>query len=75
MPGMTGIELAERIRRLQPALPVVIATGYSDPAGDDLRLPRLDKPYRVDALSSLFSKLMDEGLLPRKGARGQAALV
>src|SRR5204863_3484514 len=30
MPGMTGTELAARIRRSWPELPVVIATGYAD---------------------------------------------
>ena len=76
MPGMTGIELAERIRALRPALPVIIASGYSGlPAGEGTRLPRLDKPYRLDTLSALFSHLSNEGLLPRKPARGGAAFV
>src|SRR5439155_173715 len=36
MPGMSGTELAMRIRRRWPEMPVVIATGYADlPADDD----------------------------------------
>jgi hypothetical protein len=73
---MTGIELAERIRALRPGLPVIIASGYSGlPAGEGTRLPRLDKPYRLDTLSALFSRLSNEGLLPRKPTRGRAAFV
>src|SRR4029434_8475866 len=30
MPGMNGEELAEELKRLQPALPVIMVTGYSD---------------------------------------------
>ncbi len=33
MPGMSGIELAEEIRRRNASLPVVLMTGYSDEAG------------------------------------------
>ena len=28
MPGMTGIELCERVRQLQPDLPIIISSGY-----------------------------------------------
>src|SRR4249920_2783450 len=45
MPGMTGAELATRIRRSWPDLPIVIASGYTELPGDgDLALPRLSKP-------------------------------
>ena len=30
MPGMNGEELAEELKKLQPALPVVMVTGYGD---------------------------------------------
>jgi len=32
MPGMDGLELAERIRKVRPWIPVVIITGYGTPA-------------------------------------------
>jgi CheY-like chemotaxis protein len=30
MPGMTGVELTERLRALRPDLPVLVATGFAD---------------------------------------------
>ena len=56
MPGMSGLEFAERIRALQPNLPVVLASGYSAL----LSLERiraagvrevLAKPYTMEALA------------------------
>lgn len=59
MPGMTGLELAERLRRDRPDLPVVLATGYAEVAqGAAPWLPRLSKPYRQEDLSELVSRLM-----------------
>jgi PAS domain S-box-containing protein len=55
MPGMTGAQLAAHIRQVYAEMPVVLATGYVDlPHGDreDLGLPRLSKPYRLDELAS-----------------------
>ena len=58
MPGMTGIEMAQEIRRRHPDLPVVPTSGYSDvlvqngPDGFDL----LQKPYSIDELSRVLQK-------------------
>ena len=52
MPGMTGLDLAAKIRQLRPHMPIVIATGYAElPADtpDDFLL--LDKPYTQEQLS------------------------
>jgi signal transduction histidine kinase len=57
MPEMTGSELAAEIHRTRPALPVVIATGYSE-APQEITLPRLNKPYRQENLATLFAKLL-----------------
>ncbi|MFZ2004804.1 MAG: response regulator [Stellaceae bacterium] len=58
MPGMSGSELARRIRELWPDLPVVLATGYADlPNGFDPQLPRLSKPYKQQELADLISFL------------------
>ena len=61
MPGMTGLQLAHHIREINPRLPVVLATGYVGAAADTDRLPRLDKPYRLDALASLIGSLQEAG--------------
>jgi signal transduction histidine kinase len=61
MPGMTGTELATRIRRSWPGLPVAIATGYAELPGDgDSGLPRLSKPYRQQELAALVVRLIGE---------------
>jgi two-component system NtrC family sensor kinase len=58
MPGMTGIELAQEIRRHYPDLPVVLTSGYShtlsENGSDGLEL--LQKPYSVEQLSRVLHK-------------------
>ncbi|MBX4929205.1 PAS domain S-box-containing protein [Rhizobium binae] len=57
MPGMTGAQLAQAVRAIRPALPIVLATGYADlPAGAEVNLPRLGKPYNQDQLSREIHK-------------------
>jgi len=59
MAGMTGMELAERIGRIHPDLPIILATGYAEvPIGDNLDLVRLDKPYRLDRLAAAIAAVM-----------------
>ena len=59
MPGMTGGELAKAARALIPNLPILIASGYAElPAGVDLEVARLGKPYTQDQLATEISKLM-----------------
>jgi signal transduction histidine kinase/CheY-like chemotaxis protein len=58
MPGMTGLELIERLRRDSPDLPVALATGYAEmTAGTVGRVPRLGKPYRQEELAALVRAL------------------
>jgi PAS domain S-box-containing protein len=46
MPGMTGLQLANAIRFMQPAPPVILASGYAElPEGTDPAIPRLAKPF------------------------------
>src|SRR5713226_43983 len=52
MPGMSGTELAARVRDARPTLPIVLATGFADPPSGDLPdVLRLDKPYRIEKLA------------------------
>jgi signal transduction histidine kinase len=61
MPGMTGTELAKRIRRKWPELPVIIATGYAELPGElDPSVPRLSKPYRQQDLAGVVAQLIGE---------------
>ncbi len=59
MPGMTGTDLAERIRRTWPSVPVVLASGYPELPGDELGVPRLSKPYRQEELARLLASMVD----------------
>jgi two-component system NtrC family sensor kinase len=60
MPGMTGIELAEEIRRLDVTVPVVLASGYghvlAQPAMQHFELLR--KPYTIEELSRTLHKVV-----------------
>ena len=59
MPGMTGIELAEIVRRKRPNMPVLLATGYADlPAAQKSNLRRLAKPYHQAQLQAEIDRLL-----------------
>jgi CheY-like chemotaxis protein len=65
MPGMNGAELARRIRQLQPELPIIFASGYSETAaiksvtGDRSRV--LHKPFKVHELQAALGELLARG--------------
>lgn len=61
MPGMQGGEVALRIRRIAPALPILMVTAYSEKlsAADIPAINAvLGKPYAVDELRSAVAKLV-----------------
>src|SRR6185436_289339 len=61
MPGMTGIDLAIRLRVHDPKLPILLATGYAELQGDlPIELPRLAKPYTQEELSSEIAMLLPQ---------------
>jgi signal transduction histidine kinase len=48
MPGVSGVELARRLKESHPALPVILATGYAELSHNTENspdLPKLSKPY------------------------------
>lgn len=60
MPGMSGLELADQLAGLRPALPVILTTGYSDQlaeAGTGGR-PVILKPYRLDTLAAALDQAL-----------------
>jgi signal transduction histidine kinase/CheY-like chemotaxis protein len=59
MPGrMDGFGLARTIRERHPALPILLATGYSDAAHNaGVEFPILRKPYQIHELSRALSAL------------------
>jgi CheY-like chemotaxis protein len=61
MPGpMNGIDLAETILKKFPALPVLLATGFSNAAlaPGALRFPVLAKPYSVQELTRRVGQMI-----------------
>lgn len=53
MPGMTGAELIERARALQPGLRVILVSGYVElPDAVEIGIPRLAKPFTEAELAS-----------------------
>ena len=65
MPGISGINLLERIRAEQPQVPVIIMTAFSDlesavSAFQGGAFEYLPKPFDVDAAVELIRKALDE---------------
>ncbi len=58
MPGMSGADLARRLKRSHPALPVLIVSGYADEDGIDADIPRLTKPFRNAELKVSLNTLI-----------------
>ena len=55
MPSMTGLDLARKIKQIQPKIPVIIATGYAElPPQVTLGFPRLNKPYTQEHLARVL---------------------
>jgi CheY-like chemotaxis protein len=66
MPGMTGAELAQSVRGVQPGLPIVVATGYAELAlGSVHGITQLSKPFDRKALASAIEAAI--GATPRRG--------
>ena len=67
MPGTTGVVLAHTIREFWPGTPVILASGYADlPDGEAIDLPRLAKPYRLNALSAILDQVLAGKPAPRR---------
>ena len=61
MPMMTGLELAAVIQQNWPWLAVILASGYADVRDlDDLRLPRLPKPYHQSELAACIVATVEQ---------------
>lgn len=61
--GMTGLDLANRIRLDNPGLGIIISSGYNNEITDPSSLPAdkmfyLPKPYRLDQLSDALSQFL-----------------
>jgi signal transduction histidine kinase len=60
MPGMSGLQLAEELRRQQPELPILLATGYAELQANAVAgLARLSKPFRQEALAKTIEECLE----------------
>jgi CheY-like chemotaxis protein len=65
MPGMTGLELGERIRAHWPAMPILLASGHAElPERTGLAIPRLTKPFRRDELENAIASVVTPACEP-----------
>jgi CheY-like chemotaxis protein len=61
MPGMTGLQLIEKIRSERANLPVILATGYAElPEGYSFDVPKITKPFDERQLAAAVSQASDE---------------
>ncbi|AQT94462.1 MULTISPECIES: response regulator [Pseudomonas] len=59
LPGMDGKELAEHVRKLRPALPILFASGYAEidvPAGMQV----IAKPFSIDQLRDKVKSMLPD---------------
>lgn len=62
MPGMSGIDLAERIAADRPGLPVLLATGFSENiVGGPVGFQVVSKPHDASSLAKAVSELLNQG--------------
>ena len=57
MPGITGTELAGRVRAQSPETSILIVSGYADVEGIAPDVPRLTKPFRESDLARMLEEL------------------
>ena len=62
MPGMNGVELAEKVRRIYPGLPVLLTSGYSNVLAEEgcHGFELIHKPYSVEALARVLSLTLSD---------------
>lgn len=69
MPVLPGHEIASRVKKLRPEIPIVLCTGYSDsvtPATaerygiDEI----VYKPFETDELVEVIRRILDSARLP-----------
>jgi len=60
MPGMTGLELADKLKKRRPLLPIILTTGYSEGivAAGARDFPLVRKPYRMETLAGAVDEAL-----------------
>jgi PAS domain S-box-containing protein len=58
--GLTGIELARKLRQRFPELPILLTTGYSEQVAATQGFPVLQKPYELHSLASAIGDVLKQ---------------
>ena len=58
--GISGIELAQKVRTRYPELPILLTTGYSEQVAGTHGFPVLQKPYELESLAAALGKLLKQ---------------
>ena len=56
--GLSGIELARKVRDRFPELPILLTTGYSEQVGGSHGFPVLQKPYEMTSLATALGNVL-----------------
>ena len=56
--GISGVELARKVRERYPELPILLITGYSEQASAGHGFPVLQKPYEMSALAGAIGEVL-----------------
>jgi signal transduction histidine kinase/CheY-like chemotaxis protein len=77
MPRLNGAELARRVGRLRPLVPVLIVTGYTGTTEDISEFPRLAKPFNQADLAGALAELFEGqgNVVPLRTRRAEAGEV
>ena len=62
--GISGIELARKVRDRFPELPILLTTGYSEQVSGRHGFPVLQKPYELDSLAGALGKVLKQEITP-----------
>ena len=71
LPGLSGLDFADRARALRPELGVVFATGDALAAGREKNAVTLMKPFRLAALTAAIDMAISRRSAAEKPAEGQ----
>ena len=63
--GISGLELARKVRRRFPELPILLTTGYSEHVGGTHGFEILQKPYELASLAEALGTILKEDLRAR----------
>ena len=72
--GMSGLDLARKIRQRFPRMPILLSTGYARAAGEvhNEGFGIIAKPYRADALAAALRQAIAEAAQASNQTRGSA---